>query len=79
MVQVLPVVLPALERNTRSHWNAAVVSLTANVKKMFQEMDGPLYDHCRLQFERDEVNPFGLLPGVQHLIVCLTFRLSSSM
>jgi len=53
--EVLPAVLPALERNTRSHWNAAVVSLTANVKKMFQEMDGPLYDHCRLQFEHDEL------------------------
>lgn len=70
MVQVLPAVLPALERNTRSHWNAAVVSLTANVKKMFQEMDGPLYDHCRLQFEHDEVNPFRLISAMQQLSVC---------
>ncbi len=59
LLQVLPAVLPALERNTRSHWNAAVLTLTANVRKMLKEMNGPLYDRCRLQFERDEVRPSG--------------------
>lgn len=53
--EVLPVVFPALERNARSHWNAAVHGLTCNVRKMFMEMDPPLYDRCRVQFERDEV------------------------
>ncbi len=55
--QVLPALLPALERNTRSHWNAAVVDFTANVRRLFREMDGPLYDRCLLQFERNEVCP----------------------
>jgi len=34
--QLLPIVLPALEENTSSHWNPAVHGLTVNVRKMFQ-------------------------------------------
>lgn len=52
---VVPAVVPALERNTRSHWNLAVHTLSINVRKMFQEMDGPLYDQCRSRFEHDEL------------------------
>lgn len=54
---VVPAVLPALERNARSHWNPAVHGLTVNVRKMFQEMDGPLYEQCRQRFEHEEVIP----------------------
>jgi serine/threonine-protein phosphatase 2A regulatory subunit B' len=42
---VLPIVFGALERNLE-HWNAAVHSLTINVRKMFEEMDRSLYDEC---------------------------------
>ncbi len=52
---VVPAVLPALERNARSHWNPAVHGLTVNVRKMFQEMDAPLYAQCRQRFEHNEV------------------------
>ena len=41
---VLVCVLPALERNARGHWNATVHTLSVNVRKMFQEMDAPLYE-----------------------------------
>jgi len=41
---VLACMLPALERNARSHWNTTVHTLSCNVRKMFQEMDAPLYD-----------------------------------
>jgi serine/threonine-protein phosphatase 2A regulatory subunit B' len=41
---VLACVLPALERNARSHWNLTVHTLSCNVRKMFQEMDAGLYD-----------------------------------
>lgn len=52
---VLPLIFPALERNARSHWNAAVHGLTCNVRKMFMELDPGLYEQCRKQFEEDEV------------------------
>lgn len=52
---VLPLIFPALERNARSHWNAAVHGLTCNVRKMFMELDPGLYEQCRKQFEDDEV------------------------
>jgi serine/threonine-protein phosphatase 2A regulatory subunit B' len=41
---LLPIVLPALEENTASHWNPAVHGLTVNVRKMFQELDESLYE-----------------------------------
>jgi serine/threonine-protein phosphatase 2A regulatory subunit B' len=34
--QLLPILFPALEENTNSHWNPAVHGLTCNVRKMFQ-------------------------------------------
>jgi len=51
---VLPIVFGALERNVRSHWNAAVHGLTCNVKKMFVEMDATLHDECLRLLEEEE-------------------------
>ncbi|KAL6754337.1 protein phosphatase 2A regulatory B subunit [Haematococcus lacustris] len=51
--QLLPIVLPALEENTSSHWNPAVHGLTINVRKMFQELDEPLYEECKRKYEED--------------------------
>jgi len=51
---ILPVVFRALERNARTHWNAAVHGLTCNVRKMFMEMDQALFDECLRQFDEEE-------------------------
>ncbi|EFN59924.1 hypothetical protein CHLNCDRAFT_55925 [Chlorella variabilis] len=51
---VLPLVIGALEHNAKHHWNPAVHSLTLNVRKMFQEIDGQLYERCRQQCEEAE-------------------------
>lgn len=51
---ILPIVLPALEKNVRNHWNQAVVNLTFNVKKMFAEMDEELFLTCHAQYEEEE-------------------------
>lgn len=51
---VLPIVFGALERNARTHWNAAVHGLTCNVRKMFMEMDQGLFDECLRQFDEEE-------------------------
>lgn len=52
--QLLPIVLPALEENTASHWNPAVHGLTMNVRKMFQELDEQLYDECKRRYDEDQ-------------------------
>ena len=51
---VLPLVVGALEHNAKHHWNPAVHNLSLNVRKMFQEMDGPLYEECRRRYEETE-------------------------
>jgi len=52
---ILPIILPALERNTRSHWNPAVQSLTLNVRKIFSDADQALFDEFLFKFEENEV------------------------
>ncbi|XP_010537569.1 PREDICTED: serine/threonine protein phosphatase 2A 57 kDa regulatory subunit B' theta isoform-like [Tarenaya hassleriana] len=51
---ILPILLPALERNARNHWNQAVRSLTQNVRKMFHDLDPDLFKECLAKFEEDE-------------------------
>lgn len=52
---ILPIIFPALERNTRGHWNQAVQSLTLNVRKIFSDADQELFDECLVKFQEDEV------------------------
>ncbi|CAF1935718.1 hypothetical protein HID58_068618 [Brassica napus] len=51
---ILPIIYPALEKNIQSHWNQAVHGLTANIKKMFMEMDPKLFEECRRQYEEKQ-------------------------
>ncbi|RRT76522.1 hypothetical protein BHM03_00054039 [Ensete ventricosum] len=51
---LLPIIFPALERNTRTHWNQAVKSLTLNVCKIFSDHDPDLVAECLKKFEADE-------------------------
>ncbi|KAK2982121.1 hypothetical protein RJ640_026083 [Escallonia rubra] len=51
---ILPIIFPALEKNTRSHWNQAVQSLTLNVRKIFSDADQALFDECLATFLEDE-------------------------
>lgn len=51
---ILPIVLPALERNARDHWNQAVRSLTINVCKIFSDTDPEFYEKCKVKFQEDE-------------------------
>ncbi|XP_024023053.1 serine/threonine protein phosphatase 2A 57 kDa regulatory subunit B' kappa isoform-like [Morus notabilis] len=52
---ILPLVIPALERNTQNHWNQAVLNLTLNVKKVFCEMDEELVLACQCKLEGEGV------------------------
>ncbi|KAL5222750.1 hypothetical protein ABZP36_027463 [Zizania latifolia] len=51
---ILPIILPALERNNKAHWNQAVQSLTLNVRKTFLDHDPALFEECLKKFEEDE-------------------------
>ena len=51
---MVPLVVGALEHNAKHHWNPAVHSLTLNVRKMLQELDAPLYERCRQQWEAQQ-------------------------
>ncbi|KAJ9551653.1 hypothetical protein OSB04_015698 [Centaurea solstitialis] len=52
---ILPIIFPALEKNTRAHWNQAVQSLTLNVRKIFSDVDQPLFDECLVKYQEDEL------------------------
>ncbi|KAL6637138.1 hypothetical protein ACP70R_024714 [Stipagrostis hirtigluma subsp. patula] len=47
---IFPIIFEALERNIQSHWNQAVHGLTANVRKMFLDMDSELFEECHQQY-----------------------------
>ncbi|KAK1440928.1 hypothetical protein QVD17_06762 [Tagetes erecta] len=51
---ILPIIFPALERNATSHWNQAVKSLTANVRKIFSDADPELFEECLKKYREDE-------------------------
>ncbi|KAF2292842.1 hypothetical protein GH714_029305 [Hevea brasiliensis] len=51
---ILPIIFPALEKNTRNHWNQAVRSLTLNVRKIFYDLEPELSNECLLNFEEAE-------------------------
>lgn len=51
---ILPIILPALERNSRSHWNQVVQSLTRNVRKIFSDADPDLFLECLRKVQEDE-------------------------
>jgi len=51
---ILPIIYPALERNTRWHWNQSVLNVTMNVRKMFHDLDERLLLTCQNNFEEEE-------------------------
>lgn len=51
---IIPIIIPALERNTQKHWNNAVLNLTLNVKKLVHEMDEELVLACQLDLKEEQ-------------------------
>ncbi|CAI7922883.1 unnamed protein product, partial [Closterium sp. NIES-54] len=51
---LLPVCSPSSSYHSSPHFPHAVNGLTINVRKMFLEMDQPLYDECQRQFLEEE-------------------------
>ncbi|XP_010556177.1 PREDICTED: serine/threonine protein phosphatase 2A 57 kDa regulatory subunit B' theta isoform-like [Tarenaya hassleriana] len=51
---ILPIIFPSLEKNSSSHWNQVVQSLTLNVRKIFSDLDPELFEECLQKFREDE-------------------------
>merc|ERR1740138_1651911 len=53
-VELFPMVIGALYRNSKQHWNSAVHGLTFNVLKLLMEADPQLFDECSAKHRVDE-------------------------
>lgn len=51
---VLPIIIPALERNAHNHWNQSVLNLSLNIRKMLKELDDELFLSCIAQHKEEE-------------------------
>uniref|UniRef100_A0A671TV18 Serine/threonine protein phosphatase 2A regulatory subunit n=1 Tax=Sparus aurata TaxID=8175 RepID=A0A671TV18_SPAAU len=48
--KILPIMFPALYRNSKTHWNKTIHGLIYNALKLFMEMNQKLFDDCTQQF-----------------------------
>merc|ERR1712203_742914 len=51
---LFPIIIGALYKNSKQHWNSAVHGLTFNVLKLLMEADPPLFDECSAKHRADE-------------------------
>eukprot|EP00002_Diphylleia_rotans_P041191 TRINITY_DN995_c1_g1_i5.p2 TRINITY_DN995_c1_g1~~TRINITY_DN995_c1_g1_i5.p2 ORF type:complete len:241 (-),score=53.22 TRINITY_DN995_c1_g1_i5:448-1170(-) len=51
---ILPLIFGSLFKNSKSHWNPSIHSLTYNVLKVFMEMDSALFDECSNKYKAEQ-------------------------
>uniref|UniRef100_A0A3Q2XDB9 Serine/threonine protein phosphatase 2A regulatory subunit n=1 Tax=Hippocampus comes TaxID=109280 RepID=A0A3Q2XDB9_HIPCM len=51
---ILPIMFPALYKNSNSHWNKTIHGLIYNALKLFMEMNQKLFDDCTQQYKSDK-------------------------
>ncbi|XP_061424403.1 serine/threonine-protein phosphatase 2A 56 kDa regulatory subunit gamma isoform-like isoform X1 [Lethenteron reissneri] len=51
--KILPIMFPALYRNSKSHWNKTIHGLIYNALKLFMEMNQKLFDDCTQQYKAE--------------------------
>merc|ERR1719229_2057876 len=51
---ILPIMFPALYKNSKSHWNKTIHGLIYNALKLFMEMNQKLFDECTQQFKVEQ-------------------------
>ncbi|KAI8893891.1 protein phosphatase 2 regulatory subunit B, gamma isoform, isoform CRA_c [Globomyces pollinis-pini] len=49
---ILPIMFPALYRNSKSHWNRTIHGLVYNALKLFMEMSPKLFDECTNKYKQ---------------------------
>lgn len=50
---ILPIMFPALYRNSKNHWNKTIHGLIYNALKLFMEMNHVLFDDCNKNFKHE--------------------------
>lgn len=53
-IQVYPLIVGAIYKNSKQHWNQAVQTLTFHVLKVLQEADAVLFEQCFVKCQADE-------------------------
>lgn len=53
---ILPIIFPALEKNTAGHWNQAIHGLIQNARRLFLDTDQELFQECKRRFQEEEAN-----------------------
>lgn len=48
---ILPIMFPALYKNTKTHWNKTIHGLIYNALKLFMEMNHKLFDECSQKYK----------------------------
>lgn len=51
---ILPIMFPALYKNSKSHWNKTIHGLIYNALKLFMEMNQKLFDDCTHQYKIEQ-------------------------
>merc|ERR1711876_49431 len=52
---ILPIMFPALYRNSKNHWNKTIHGLIYNALKLFMEMDQGLFDECTTAYRAERM------------------------
>ncbi|OXB74328.1 UNVERIFIED_CONTAM: hypothetical protein H355_006857 [Colinus virginianus] len=52
--KILPIMFPALYKNSKSHWNKTIHGLIYNALKLFMEMNQKLFDDCTQQYKAEK-------------------------
>jgi len=52
--ELFPIIIGALYKNSKEHWNSAVHGLTFNVLKLLMEADPQLFDECSAKHRHEE-------------------------
>ncbi|KAJ4798000.1 Serine/threonine protein phosphatase 2A regulatory subunit B' gamma isoform [Rhynchospora pubera] len=50
---IVPIILPALERNSSSHWNQAVQNLSVNVRRILHDHDPDFFAECSRRYQEE--------------------------
>lgn len=51
---LLPIMLPALYKNSKNHWNKSIHGLIYNALKLFMEMNQKLFDDCNRAYKEEK-------------------------
>ncbi|XP_022087591.1 serine/threonine-protein phosphatase 2A 56 kDa regulatory subunit gamma isoform-like [Acanthaster planci] len=50
---ILPIMFPALYKNSKAHWNKTIHGLIYNALKLFMEMNQKLFDECSQKYKQE--------------------------